>query len=310
MQTDSRADIYALGIVMREMLAYINDALQPDNHKTLCKIIKKSTAFSPDDRYQNVKHFENALLRYQKKIKQKIRFGLYGLALTAVVFTVGFASARFFTAYRVAAENTASPPPVYHAVPVELPLQDANSRAAVLNPAYDNAAVAGEIIQEAINELLPRGGTVTVNGTRHNTLNENISLHIPAGVTVNWQAEYSVVTNGETEGILRLSGCGAFLVSAGFITLEANAGTLLVAEGTHVYLTGGLVSAVYTDGGNAVTAINGSVTVSDTANVFLRGSHGRIIVGENSNVVVTGGQLTAEVNELQLPPKPAAPPAP
>lgn len=89
-QTDCRSDLYALGMVMGWMLTgsvhsedYSNI---PDKH--LCRIIEKSTAFSPEDRFAAAAEVKKAL---QRKAKLKRMPMILAVALCCLaLLVVGF----------------------------------------------------------------------------------------------------------------------------------------------------------------------------------------------------------------------------
>ncbi len=97
-QTDCRADIYALGVVLAWMLTGRNDlsaALPMVRAAALRRIIGRCTAFDPKRRCRSAAQLCRALNAYRSRIKGRI-IGAAAALLAAVLLTVaGYAAGRF-----------------------------------------------------------------------------------------------------------------------------------------------------------------------------------------------------------------------
>ncbi len=148
--------------------------------------------------------------------------------------------------------------------------------------------------------------TVTVTGTAIETATAALTLAIPAGVTVDWQATMS----GSADKVIHLTGTnntGIFMVSAGAITSTSTAKTAAYGNAviwnenvTAVNITGGTVTGGAGSGNYSYGIYNnstGAVTISGAAKVN-GGSSSTESHGIFNNVA--GGSITisdtAEVN--------------
>ena len=95
-QTDSRADIYAVGILMLFMLTGSVDlsAAESVRNKRLKTIIKKAAAFAPKDRYKSATAIKSELLG-KSVLKRKWLYGM-GFAAVAVIIAVIVFSEKLF----------------------------------------------------------------------------------------------------------------------------------------------------------------------------------------------------------------------
>lgn len=82
-QTDARADIYALGVTLKQLLG---DKAQKPRYR---RVIQKCINLNPDKRYQSIRQMKRALF------KGKIRI-LYGFA---VIFVLALLGGNIFTAF-------------------------------------------------------------------------------------------------------------------------------------------------------------------------------------------------------------------
>ncbi|MCL2140588.1 MAG: hypothetical protein FWH42_02755 [Dehalococcoidia bacterium] len=134
-------------------------------------------------------------------------------------------------------------------------------------------------------------GIVTVNGSKNNA-NGNLSLSIPSGVTVIWNANYAgdvglsdLITfegNGTFEiasGSIKNSGTSLAIYALGTATIKVSGGTIsskigvaIRSDGSTVNINGGTISSEYTcaiDLGNSTVNINGG-TISSENGVAIR----------------------------------------
>ncbi|MCL2019806.1 MAG: serine/threonine protein kinase [Oscillospiraceae bacterium] len=103
-QTDSRADLYALGVVLRYLLTGSPEPTVQISNKALERIVAKATAFAPEQRYQSAAAFKKALQNYNKRVKPEAL-----ISMLAAVFVI---SAGVFFALKHTDISTYEPPEI------------------------------------------------------------------------------------------------------------------------------------------------------------------------------------------------------
>ncbi len=94
-QTDCRADIYALGIVLRYLLTGTTESKTGVKDSSLLRIAGKCSAFSPKERFQSADALKRALIRQKKRINQKILYSFLSVSAAIVIFMAGFSVGRY-----------------------------------------------------------------------------------------------------------------------------------------------------------------------------------------------------------------------
>lgn len=170
-QTDCRADIYSLGVVLAWMLTGKTDVSGfRIKNKCLEHIVRKCTAFAPKDRYKDAKSIRRALANADgHKIKRIVRISCAVLTLIAVL-SAGFAIGRF----------TDVRPPLFY------------------NNSY--AYFSEPLVEQAVRLQLDKAEGEPI---RADELDKVKELYIYAGHTVKTQGELNVlreqVDRGEIE---------------------------------------------------------------------------------------------------------------
>lgn len=105
-QTDCRADIYSLGVLLRFLLTG-SEKEEPEKPlpESLKPIVGRCTAFSPKERYPSAEAVKKALINSGKKGGKKAVYAA-GLLITAAIFTCfGFMLGRYTGAFQEKAEG-------------------------------------------------------------------------------------------------------------------------------------------------------------------------------------------------------------
>lgn len=93
-QTDCRADLYALGVLLRYMLTGETDSNIEIRDKELDRIVRKCSAFSPDKRYKCAAALKRALISAKKRKRRKTLSGLAAVLAACLLLTIGFVVGR------------------------------------------------------------------------------------------------------------------------------------------------------------------------------------------------------------------------
>jgi len=97
-QTDCRADIFSLGVVLCWLFTGDTDtkmAISRIEDKNLRHIVKTCTAFAPEKRFKSTQKMKLALLSARRKTGKKIARGFYFILICSIFLCIGFIIGRF-----------------------------------------------------------------------------------------------------------------------------------------------------------------------------------------------------------------------
>ncbi|MDL2237977.1 sortase B protein-sorting domain-containing protein [Christensenellaceae bacterium OttesenSCG-928-K19] len=145
-------------------------------------------------------------------------------------------------------------------------------------------------IQDILDNDCVPGGTVTVTGEKTDA-NARLSLDIPAGVTVIWQATWK---GAELTHLIDLVGAGTFEVKGGTVENTGGGSTIgMDSDGSSVKVTGGTVKGV---GGHTIVSNGENQKINMTDGVISGGSI--IMQRPGTEITLAGGSVTATGNAI------------
>jgi len=88
-QTDTRTDIYAIGVLLRYMLTGYTGHNTPIANKPLERVVQKCTALDPKDRFQTTGAIKKAVSKH-KKSTSRFAMGIAGVVLCLLLVAAGY----------------------------------------------------------------------------------------------------------------------------------------------------------------------------------------------------------------------------
>lgn len=143
-------------------------------------------------------------------------------------------------------------------------------------------------IQTAIARAVASHDTVSVIGTNA-AATTTLTLNIPVGKTVNWQANYSGTLDGYIY-LINLAGGGTFAVAGGDIAATfAEIGVCINSgENVAVTMSGGTVTAYGAENSGGISSDNTAVNITGGEVTVTRGEYGGVAVSSGAGVNVSG----------------------